>query len=247
MSTASESDTPRDRARGGEQRIPRPGTHRPGPLAAWSEVVGPEFTVTMADVRRTCAALPPAVGPIWAAAHARPTAVLLPIYELVGEVRIILTKRPMSMRSHQGEVSFPGGKFEPQLDTDLAATARRETEEEIGIPRESVEILGELDSLSTFASQFTIAPFVGALAVPPVLQMNAYEVDAIIDVAITDLLSAETYRSEAWDLRGIDGMPDADNRVMHFFELPGETVWGATGRILYGFLAALTGVPVGDD
>ncbi len=87
--------------------------------------------------------------------------------------------------------------------------------------------------LSTVASEFTIAPIVGLLAEPPVLRPDPREVAAAFAVPISDLLDPAAYREELWDLWGAW-------RPMAFFELPGETVWGATARILAGFLGFLT-------
>lgn len=136
------------------------------------------------------------------------------------------------MPSHRGEIAFPGGKRDPS-DTSLLAAALREANEEIGLAPESVEVAGELDSLSTVASQFTITPFVGLLAAPPVLRPDPMEVAEAFAVPISDLLDPAASREELWELWGAW-------RPMAFFDLPGETVWGATARILTGFLAHLT-------
>jgi 8-oxo-dGTP pyrophosphatase MutT (NUDIX family) len=165
-------------------------------------------------------------------ATSRPAAVLVPIYEEGGEARIVLTKRPESMASHRGEIAFPGGKEDPG-DASLRQAALREAQEEIGLPPEDVEVAGELDSLSTVASQFTITPFVGLLAAPPVLRTDPREVEAAFAVPISDLLDPAAFWEEEWELWGAW-------RSMVFFVLPGETVWGATARILARFLAFLT-------
>jgi hypothetical protein len=83
------------------------------------------------------------------------------------------------------------------------------------------------------ASQFTITPIVGLLAEPPVLRPDPREVAAAFAVPISDLLDPEAWREEVWELWG-------QWRPMAFFDLPGETVWGATARILAGFLRVLT-------
>ena len=83
-----------------------------------------DFRFSLADVRRACAALP-APRPGVAPPGARPAAVLVPIFETAGEARVVLTKRPETMPSHQGEIAFPGGKFEPGVDGSLRDAARR--------------------------------------------------------------------------------------------------------------------------
>jgi 8-oxo-dGTP pyrophosphatase MutT (NUDIX family) len=144
------------------------------------------------------------------------------------------------MPSHQGEIAFPGGKLEPNTDADLRAAALREAHEEVGIEPASVEIVGELDHLVTVSARFALAPFVGLLEVPPVLVAHPREVAAVFHVAIDDLLAPDVFREERWDVPADMVGGDGPDRAIHFFELPGETVWGATARILTGFLAHLT-------
>jgi len=167
-------------------------------------------------------------------AGSRAAAVLVALFEEAGEARVILTKRPEHMPSHRGEIAFPGGTVQPDVDRSVLDAALREAEEEIGLARTAVEVVGELDGISTVASRFTITPFVGLLVGGrPTLRPDPREVVATLDVALSDLLGDATFREERWDI----GLPD---RAIHFFELPGETVWGATARILTGFLTHLT-------
>ena len=154
----------------------------------------------------------------------RQAAVLVALYELDDETHVVLTKRPDTMPSHQGEIAFPGGKRDP-TDATLAAAALREAHEEVGIEPGAVEIVAELDTIATVASAFAITPFVGFLAAPPTLVPHPMEVVAAFGIPISELLHPDTYREEMWDLWGA-------YRSMTFFELPGETVWGATARIL---------------
>jgi 8-oxo-dGTP pyrophosphatase MutT (NUDIX family) len=161
----------------------------------------------------------------------RPAAVLVPLFERDGEAHVVLTKRPDTMPTHQGEVSFPGGGVDPAVDGSLLDAALRETEEEIGLPRAAVEVVAELDTLATVGSRFTITPFVGLIDPLPELVPHAGEVVKIVEVPLSELLDDATFREEYWD------PPD---RAISFFELPGETVWGATARILAAFLAHLT-------
>ena len=157
---------------------------------------------------------------------------LVPLFEEDGEARVVLTKRPEHMPSHQGEIAFPGGKVQPDVDATVLDAALREAEEEIGLVRDEVEIVAELDGISTIASKFTITPFVGFLAGRPTLRPDPREVVKVLDVALSELLDDGAYREERWDV----GIPD---RAIHFFELTDETVWGATARILAGFLEHL--------
>ena len=138
------------------------------------------------------------------------------------------------MPSHQGEIAFPGGKFEPGVDADLRATALREAHEEIGLDPTTSRSSRELDGIGTVASRFTITPFVGFLAGRPVAAPRARARScASSTCALSELLDRDVYREERWDtLR----RPTLD---VHFYELDDETVWGATARILTSFLAHL--------
>jgi 8-oxo-dGTP pyrophosphatase MutT (NUDIX family) len=231
--------TPASAPRGGAQRIPRPSGWLPGPTAAWLGADGRTTvsTLPLPVVRRRLAGLPPARParelPIDFPIQRRPSAVLVTLFEAAGEARVILTKRPETMPSHRGEIAFPGGKLEEGVDADLRATALREAREEIGLDPASVEIVAELDGLGTVGSRFLIAPFVGILAAVPELHPDAHEVVRVFDVALVDLLAPGVHHAERWKTPMID-------HEVHFFELSDETVWGATARILYGFLGFLT-------
>jgi 8-oxo-dGTP pyrophosphatase MutT (NUDIX family) len=185
-------------------------------------------------VRRRLADLPAARPPPDLEFERRSSAVLVPLFEEDGEARLILTKRPETMPSHQGEIAFPGGKLEPELDHSLRDTALREASEEIGLDPGSVEIVAELDGIGTFASRFVIAPFVGFLTSRPTLRPDPREVVRVFDVALGELLAPGVHHAERWQ-------PAPGDIEVHFFDLADETVWGATARILYGFLQHLVG------
>lgn len=153
-----------------------------------------------------------------------PAAVLCALFDERGEAHVILTRRSSTMRSHTSEVSFPGGRLEGG-EAPLAA-ALREAREEIGLEPSSVEILGILPPLATFRGQVAITPFVGVLASRPVLQPCAAEVERAFDVSLAELVSDGVYREELWQV------PDDGWRAISFFELDGDTVWGATAWML---------------
>jgi 8-oxo-dGTP pyrophosphatase MutT (NUDIX family) len=161
------------------------------------------------------------------------------VFEEDGEARVVLTKRPQTMPSHQGEIAFPGGKHERGLDGDLRATALREAREEIGLDPAVVEIVAELDHMVTVSAWFDLAPFVGLLPARPALVPDAREVDAVLDVALSELLRDDVFREERWDVPADLLVGVGPDRPIHFFELADETVWGATARILVGFLTHL--------
>lgn len=221
-------------ARGGEQRIPRPSSARHGGPPPWSHLPAGRRRLSLAQVRERCAALPPPQPPPLVMPGSRPAAVLVPLFEAGGEAHVVLTKRPETMPSHQGEISFPGGGLHPDVDETLQGAALREAAEEIGLPPAAVEIVAELDTLATVGSRFTITPFVGLVDSLPRLDPHPGEVVKILEVPLSELLDDAAYHEEYW------GTPD---RAISFFELPGETVWGATARVLVAFLAHLTASP----
>lgn len=164
-------------------------------------------------------------------AGVRGSAVLLPIYETDdGGLNIVLTRRSARMRSHSGEVSFPGGGQDP--GETFFETAVREAYEEIDLT-DPVEVVGELDHLQTVTSRSFIVPIVGLLPRRPTLTPNPDEVDYVIDVPVAEFLLDEVYREERW------GLPPLD-RPLYFFELYGDTVWGATAYMLRNLLAVGT-------
>ncbi len=159
------------------------------------------------------------------------SSVLVPLYEHAGEVWVVLTRRAWHLRSHTGEVSFPGGRREA-IDDDLWDTATREAYEEIDLHPDSVDQIGELHHLATVSSRSFIVPYVGALEGRPELTRNDDEVDAILHVPLAELLDPGIYRQELWRWDGME-------RPIHFFELVGDTVWGATGSMLVDLLTRL--------
>jgi 8-oxo-dGTP pyrophosphatase MutT (NUDIX family) len=220
--------------RGGKQMIPRPDTYEIVGPAPWAHLGVADRPVTLDDVRRAVAEHEPA-RPVPDVPTARPTAVLVPVFEIDGEARLVLTKRPDTMPSHQGQIAFPGGKYEAALDASLADTALREAEEEIALGRGHVDIVGRLDGVGTMASQFVITPFVGTLDGPVDFVAHPREVVSVFDVSVRELLGDAVFRRERWGR----GEMHLD---MDFYELPGETVWGATARILTNLLSWLTGM-----
>jgi 8-oxo-dGTP pyrophosphatase MutT (NUDIX family) len=187
--------------------------------------------MSLAQVRERCAALPPPQPPPFEMPGSRPAAVLVPLFEADGEAHVILTKRPDTMPTHQGEVSFPGGGLRTGVDASLRDAALREAEEEIGLPPTAVDVVAQLDTIATVGSRFTITPFVGLMDPLPPLVPHPGEVVRILEVPVSQLLEDDAFHEEYW------GSPD---RAVSFFELPGETVWGATARVLVSFLAHLT-------
>jgi len=139
--------------------------------------------------------------------------VLIPLFEKDGEAHVWLVRRPTSMRSHAGQVAFPGGKSDDS-DDSLLITALRETEEELGIARTSVDVLGALDDTRTITG-YTITPWVGWLARGVQVLPNASEVE----------------RTMAPPLRAFFG-PASGPPPWRGWTIDGELVWGATAAIV---------------
>jgi len=150
--------------------------------------------------------------------------VLVPLRTPVaaGGLEVVFTVRRGDLPRHAGEISFPGGRREP-ADATLAETALREAEEEIGLERAHVELLGELSRVSTFATNYVIHPFVGAVAGELTWQPSHREVDAVLELSLDTLRSSKT--RTRLERRGISFETDA-------YIVGEHVIWGATARIL---------------
>jgi 8-oxo-dGTP pyrophosphatase MutT (NUDIX family) len=155
------------------------------------------------------------------------SAVLVPLYEDRDGLRVVLTKRRADLRRHAGEISFPGGRRDPD-DASLSDTALREAEEEIGLPREDVTLVGALERTSTFATNYTIHPFVGLLDGRRPWRASELEVDTVLEPYLLEV-RAGAIRTRM-ERRGIAFETDA-------YVFDGELVWGATARIIEELLA----------
>ena len=162
-----------------------------------------------------------------------PAAVLVPLYEREGEYWVLFTKRTQKVEHHKGQISFPGGARD-EGDRELVDTALRETFEEIGVRPEDVEILGELDRMGTFTSNFLITPFVGIIPYPYEFTIARDEIEELVEVPMSALLDEKNYREEHQVYEG-------RTYVASFFEYKGKVIWGATARILKQFLDLVFG------
>ena len=213
-----------NRRPGGAQRIPRPATWTAGDLEA---PAAHPLTRSVADVVDALAGSSPVRPPAPAFPGARPSAVLVALADGDQGAEVLLTRRSMDLRHHRGEVSFPGGRIDPGENPVEAAT--REAHEEVGLERDAVTIVGELDHLSTVVSLSYIVPVVGVLAAPLSLRPTSLEVERVFWLPLAELVRPDTYRSERW------GQAPTD-RLLHFFELDDETIWGATATVLVDLL-----------
>jgi len=152
----------------------------------------------------------------------RPAAVLLPIVERSHGLSLILTQRAANLRHHAGQISFPGGRYEA-ADKTLLQTALRETEEEIGLPAEQVEVIGQLQDYPVI-SNYLIRPFVGFVSLQQPLQRQRSEVAEIFEVPLADVLHQPNHF--VYRLRRFI-YPE-----VYFIPCQQRNIWGATAGIL---------------
>jgi len=152
-----------------------------------------------------------------------PASVLMPIVERADELMMLFTRRTAHLRSHSGQISFPGGRAEP-ADPSPESTALRETQEEIGLAPERVRLLGRLADYST-RTGYRITPVVGAVATPFELRPDAGEVDEVFEVPLSFLLDPRNHQRHSRVFQG---------ETRWFYAIPYRDyyIWGATAGML---------------
>ncbi len=154
-----------------------------------------------------------------------PAAVMILIFaDAPGRLSLVLTLRNSELRGHSGQVSFPGGRQDPQ-DSSLTCTALRETYEEIGIRSDTLRILGGLPCVYIPTSHFDVAPIVARFDGGPAFAPNPAEVAEIFSFGLDELLQPGYKRVETRRIRGIDVR-------VPFYAVHGHKVWGATAIML---------------
>jgi 8-oxo-dGTP pyrophosphatase MutT (NUDIX family) len=161
----------------------------------------------------------------------REAAVLVPVITRPDGEYLLFTKRADHLGEHAGQMSFPGGGYEPE-DENLADTARREAFEEVGLDPEDAEIVGRLDDIPT-VTNYLVRPFVARVPNREYVP-DEREVAEIAILPLSELTDLENYESERRDHSYY-----GDIRI-HYFRVGGYTVWGATGRMLVQFLELAT-------
>lgn len=153
-----------------------------------------------------------------------PAAVLVPLVEREGGLTIMLTKRTAHLAHHPGQISFPGGRLEEEDKGDFATCALRETEEETGLDRHKVRLLGRLDDYAT-GTGFIITPLVGIIDPPFTLSPDSFEVAEVFEVPLAFVLDQANHQLQSREVRG---------RQRPFWALTWEDrlIWGATAGIL---------------
>lgn len=153
----------------------------------------------------------------------RPAGVLAPIVEKDGRLQLLLTKRSSALKHHPGQIAFPGGK-QDDGDADVIAAALREAWEEIGLPVESVDVLGTLPAHET-VTQFNVTPVIGFVRDAFNIKPEPGEVEEVFAVPLDHVLNAENYIIHSRRWRGTR---------RHYFTVPYGPyyIWGATARML---------------
>jgi 8-oxo-dGTP pyrophosphatase MutT (NUDIX family) len=160
-------------------------------------------------------------------------AVLVPLVLDAQGARLLLTRRTEDLSSHRGQVAFPGGRAEP-TDRDLIDTALRESEEEIGLHRQHVDVLGMLDDFPTVDGAMVVTPVLGLVRSLPVLTPQPSEVARIFSIPVAALQVLEGWR--------VEEVPWRKSRwPLYHFDHDGETLWGLSAYITLMVLALVDG------
>ncbi|MGE5268547.1 MAG: CoA pyrophosphatase [Thiohalocapsa sp.] len=160
----------------------------------------------------------------------RPAAVLVPLVDHPQGMSVLLTQRTAHLSAHAGQISFPGGRIERE-DPDPVAAALRETEEEVGLARHHISVIGRLDNYVT-GTGFEITPVVGIVAPPFALTIDPYEVAEAFEVPLAFILDRRNHQRVERESAG---------HRRSFFVLPfeGRNIWGATAGILVNLAEVL--------
>lgn len=166
--------------------------------------------------------------------EARPAAVLVPLFLKDGRWHLLFTQRTETVQDHKGQISFPGGRHDPD-DPSMLATALRETHEEIGLDPQDVTILGQLDEMYT-VTQYRISPFVGVIPYPYPFRVNPAEIAELIEIPLEAFLDPANL--EQRERAVLVGPPVP----VYFYHIGSYTIWGVTARIVKDLLEKIAPV-----
>lgn len=159
----------------------------------------------------------------------RKSGVLLLLYPKAGEMHTVFIKRPSYQGVHSAQISFPGGRFEA-VDSDLRETALREAEEEVGVNRGHVKVIGQLSELYIPPSNFLVYPSVGLIDYEPQFIPQEREVDQIIESRVESIIHEDTIEQRDIFIKNYNR-----HITVPTFQVQGHTIWGATAMILAEF------------
>jgi 8-oxo-dGTP pyrophosphatase MutT (NUDIX family) len=159
-------------------------------------------------------------------------AVLMPLVEREEGIQVLFTQRTTYLKDHTGQISFPGGGVE-EHDRNRQETALRETEEEIGLARSAIAVLGQLPEYE-MQSGFRITPVIGWIRAPYTARLDPLEVEDLFEVPLEHFLSAERYQRRRYVIDGVE-------RKYLAIPYQGRYIWGATAGMLYLFYQLVRG------
>jgi 8-oxo-dGTP pyrophosphatase MutT (NUDIX family) len=188
---------------------------------------GREFQMRMAAIARERIPAPTDAPP-----SAKVAAVMILLFPKAGEWHVLLTERTSDNANdkHSGQISFPGGKFEP-TDESLEACSLRETHEEVGIVPELITVIGVMTPIYIPVSNFIVNPFIGWMKEAPQYLRQETEVKSIIETPLSILLNPENQKRKQIHVSFTMRLEDVP-----YFDVNGKTVWGATAMMLSEFL-----------
>ncbi len=163
-----------------------------------------------------------------------PAAVLLPLFGKGEECHVLLTKRTEKVKTHKGEISFPGGVYD-QEDRTLEKTVLRESFEEIALREKDVEILGCLDDVETL-TRYMIRPFVGIFPYPYPFVINGEEIEEIIEIPLGPVLQKDRFEKKKVPL-------ERGERIIYTYRYREQVIWGATAKILTDLVDLIRDAP----
>ncbi|MCP4411535.1 MAG: CoA pyrophosphatase [Gammaproteobacteria bacterium] len=166
------------------------------------------------------------------------SAVLILLHQEDSQWQLLFTKRASHLKSHAGQISFPGGRFEQQ-DTHLMNTAVRETEEEIGLARKYIKVISQLNEHPTLTG-FRIFPYIGVINQLPKLSIDTGEVEEIFSVPLLYLIDPQNHQEESAYYQGKSHL---------FYKIIWEDkfIWGATARMIVELSRHIAGTALNDD
>lgn len=155
-------------------------------------------------------------------------AVLVPLLRNADEYHLLFTKRPKELKNHPGQISFPGGEFEAQ-DITLKDAVMRELLEELGVLKNDIQFLGELDDYAS-TTGYLITPFVGRIPYPYDFKINRREVSELVFAPVSEFRKPPRVGYVVQH-----GKPCP----VYYYDLPQRVIWGATARIVKNFVEAV--------